>query len=485
MPDAKEHRDQFDLDAGGLGRHGSPGPRGQVARPAARGARFGRMFPYLPENDPGDLAIARLARMMGKRAGLSTENLDLPAGYTYFGQFVDHDVTFDPTSNLQRANDPDALVDFRTPRLDLDSLYGSGPIDQPFLYDWEWQPHRGVKFLVGGNPRGSGFAMQDLPRNADGRALIGDARNDENLIVSQLHLLFIRFHNRVVDWVRHQQPTIGSTKLFEEAQRLVRWHYQWIVTHDFLPRIVESTAADPGSAEARPLVDRKYFTWRDQPFMPVEFSAAAYRFGHSLVREDYRPNDGQRQVPILRARPGSKLFLGGFRRLPNDLRIQWKHFFPTGAMAPQNSMQIDPYLANALADLPPDRAALIELNLRRGQALGLPAGPDVARAVGETPLDVDDLLKPLKARIDKPTREMLLHATPLWYYVLCEAAALGGGTRLGPVGGRIVGEVLLGLLEGDPQSYLRQWPRWRPELSKHADRSFTMADLVRFTQRPV
>jgi hypothetical protein len=220
--------------------------------------------------------------------------------------------------------------------------------------------------------------------------------------------------------------------------------------------------------------------------MPVEFSAAAYRFGHSMVREDYKPNDAQRQVPILRARPGSNQFLGGFRRLPNDLRIQWKHFFPTSRMHPQNSMEIDPYLANALADLPMDGAVLIELNLRRGQALGLPAGPDVARAVGETPLNGDDLLKPLKSRIDdKCTREALLHATPLWYYVLCEAAALGKGKRLGPVGGRIVAEVLLGLLEGDPQSYLRQWPRWRPELSKHKDQSFTMADLVRFTQRPV
>jgi hypothetical protein len=482
--DAQEHRVQFDLDAGGLGRHGSPGPRGQVARPGARDARFGRMFPYLPESDPGDRVIARLAEMMVNVAGGSTENLNLPAGYTYFGQFVDHDITFDPTSKLQRDNDPNALVDFRTPRLDLDSLYGSGPLDQPFLYDWHSRhKHRGVKLLIGRNP--PGFATQDLPRNQDGRALIGDARNDENLIISQLHLLFIRFHNKVVDWLLAKQRDMGSTALFEEAQRTVRWHYQWIVIHDFLPRIVESTRAAPGTAQARPLVRREFFKWRDRPFMPVEFSAAAYRFGHSMVRPDYKLNDRQRQVPILNARHPGGPFLGGFRRLPADLKIQWRHFFPTSGPAPQNAMQIDPKLTAQLADLPTDHAVLISLNLRRGQALGLPAGPDVAHAIGETSLGRDELLTPLNSRIRKETREALMHATPLWYYVLCEALALGAGERLGPVGGRIVAEVLMGLLDGDPNSYARQWPRWTPELPAAAEGSFTMADLVKFTQVPL
>jgi hypothetical protein len=440
------------------------------------------MFPYLPETDPGDRLIEWLARRMMSRAGGSTENLNLPAGYTYFGQFVDHDITFDPTSKLQRDNDPNALVDFRTPRLDLDSLYGAGPIDQPFLYDWKWEEHPGVKLLVGRNS-GAKFAREDLPRNDQERALIGDARNDENLIISQLHLLFIRFHNRVVDRILKREPAIGSTRLFEEAQRRVRWHYQWIVIHDFLPRIVESTTAEPGTAAARPLVHREHFRWRDRPFMPVEFSAAAYRFGHSLVRDDYRPNDRERQVPILRPRHEDGPSLGGFRRVPARLEIQWKHFFPIDDTEPQNGMLIDPKLARALSDLPPDGAALVSLNLSRGQALGLPAGRDVAHAIGETPLDNDALLEPLRPHIGKARREALLQSTPLWYYVLCEAAA-GQGERLGPVGGRIVAEVLLGLLEGDPQSYLRQWPRWTPDLPAQGDDSFTMADLVRFVQEP-
>jgi hypothetical protein len=483
MPDERDRRNG---DRVGLARHGRPAPRGQVALPGARGGRFGRMFAFLPEGNLEHDTLARLIRLVTRQAGTSTENYRIPAGYTYFGQFVDHDVTFDPTSSLQRHNDPNALVDFRTPRLDLDSLYGSGPVDQPFLYDWKTPSHRGVKLLVGRERPNRTVAAEDLPRNEDGRALIGDARNDENLIISQLHLLFIRFHNKVVDHLLDDRRKLGSTELFEEAQRTVRWHYQWIVAHDFLPRIVRSYEATPGSSDAWPLVrSRRFFTWRDRPFMPVEFSGAAYRFGHSMVREDYAINDAQPNVPILHPNAPGGPTLRGFRRLPAELKIEWKHFFrTTRATPPQKGMRIDPSLVAALADLPPDGASLTSLNLRRGQALGLPAGRDVAHAMGLTPLSDDDLLEPLHARLDVDTRDALLRATPLWYYVLCEARARGGGgLRLGPVGGRIVAEVLLGLLEGDPQSYLRQWPEWRPELPARVAGSFTMADLVSFAQR--
>jgi hypothetical protein len=496
MRNGEEHRDRFDLDGGGLGRHGSPGPRGQVARPAARDSRFGRLFPDLPANDPGDQVIDRLAALMMAQAGTSLQTLHLPAGYTYLGQFIDHDVTFDPTSRLQRVNDPNALFDFRSPRLDLDSLYGSGPLDQPFLYDWKAPEHEGVKLLVGRN-RGRRFARDDLPRNADDRALLGDARNDENLIVAQLHLLFIRFHNKVVDLLvkraKKARVAISSTKLFEEAQRTVRWHYQWIVIHDFLPRIVESTTAPAGTTEARAVAGHRFFRWHDRPFMPIEFSAAAYRFGHSMVREDYKINDRHGNIPILNAHGNDPLFLGGFRPLPAALRIQWKHFFRLTRRKPQMAMQIDPMLAKALSDLPPDHAQLVSLNLRRGQALGLPSGQDVARAMGEDPISGKELLQPLQAhnaaarapRIDRQTRAALLEATPLWYYVLCEAFQRSLGERLGPVGGRIVAEVLLGLLQADPQSYARQWPRWKPTLPARVADSFTMADLVRFTEAPL
>ena len=468
------NRDRSRRVAIGLARHGIPGLRGQVA--ASDGARFGRMFGEGPELD---LAVAEtIARAMIAKPGSFNPNPRIPAGYTYFGQFVDHDLTFDPSSTLGRRNVPELLPDFRTPRFDLDSLYGSGPMDQPFLYDWSTRRHRGVKMLVGRNPDGPEFAPEDLPRNQQGRALIGDARNDENVVVSQLHLLFIRFHNKVVDLVRHEHPHLGSTALFERAQELVRWHYQWIVRHEFLPLIVGPDVAD---------TEPTHFTWDEHegPFMPVEFSVAAFRFGHSMVRDDYKLN-GNPNVPTLKPRIPFGPTLAGFRRLPRGLEIEWKHFFfiDPDTFA-QRSMRIDPTLGRQLAHLPPDDASLSFLNLRRGSALRLASGGDVADAMGIPRLSHDELLAPLPANVDERVREVVLEQTPLWYYLLCEANAPGrNGVRLGPTGGRIVAEVVNGLLEADPRSYVHD-PQWRPTLSKHPDRSFKMADLIKFTEAPL
>jgi Animal haem peroxidase len=462
-----------------VARHGVREPRGQRLpeelresgeRQGLRGGRFGRMLSWLPHRELHEDSVEQIATALTALAGTSNDSTSVVAGYTYFGQFVDHDITFDPTSKLERVNDPFALRNFRTPRFDLDSLYGSGPDDQPFLYDWE-EPPKGVKLLVGRNPgKPAGSAADDLPRNEDGRALIGDARNDENLVIAQLHLLFMRFHNKVVDYVGKGSQR-DRTELFAQAQRVVRWHYQWIVLRDFLPKVA--------GEEARAL-GRRFYTWRDAPFMPVEFSGAAYRFGHSMVREDYRLNDAGPNVTLFDSDGGGE-DLRGFRWLPAALEIEWKHFFKTAGTSPQMSKRIDPSLSRALAHVPPTQEPLARLNLKRGLALGLPAGRDVAEAMGETPLSADDLLEPFGDRIDGTCRDELVRATPLWYYVLREAELRGGGgLHLGPVGGRIVAEVLLGLLEGDPNSYLRQWPAWEPDLPTAHDGTFTMPDLVDF-----
>src|SRR5215210_130173 len=171
--------------------HGAA-PRGLGAQDGAdlpRG-RFGRMFPGRPACEAGPEAIEQLVALMERRVNL-TQNHDLPAGFTYLAQFVDHDITFDPTTLADRESDPQALVNFRTPRLDLDSVYGLGPAVQPYLYDWTDTRPRGVRLLAGCNRHG----VDDLPRNHQGRALVGDPRNDEHAIIAQLHLLFIRFHN--------------------------------------------------------------------------------------------------------------------------------------------------------------------------------------------------------------------------------------------------------------------------------------------------
>ncbi|MEY2516381.1 MAG: hypothetical protein QOJ89_3739 [bacterium] len=471
------------------------------------------MFGHLPSPDAGPDATEALFTLLDANAnalGPPRDNTHIPAGYTYLGQFIDHDITFDPTSLLGRDNDPQALVNFRTPRYDLDSLYGSGPQDQPFLYDWDCEP-RGVKLLVGHNPadaEGERSEPVDLPRNERGRALIGDARNDENLIVSQLHLLFIHFHNTVVDCLcDHGDTGSDDSWIFDEARRIVRWHYQWIVVHDFLERLVGAPmahevlipAAVPGDA---PATKRRFYSWQDEPFMPVEFSAAAFRCGHSMVRAKYRPKSAVATgFPILPPDGSPGLDFSGFRRLPHALAIDWDRFFdilPNDPPTP--SKKIDAFISLPLFKLPPDgRKALPRLNLQRGRALGLPAGRDVAHAMGEEPLTREQL--ELFDPHVRPCADVLFRATPLWYYIVCEARAVGmaglpleptaGGISLGPVGGRIVAEVLVGLLEGDPQSYLRQWPAWTPALDAKILRfdaadptTFTMPDLVRFADPP-
>src|SRR5437868_2399838 len=213
------------------------------------------------------------------------EESGIPALYTYLGQFIDHYITFDPASSLQKQNDPDALIDFRTPAFDLDNVYGRGPDDQPYMYDG------GSSFLLGDPIQGGNPNAKDLARNnADPRrALIGDPRNDENSIVSQLQGLLLRFHNRTVD----DNPSVD----FADLQRIVRFHYQWVVLHDFLPRIVHSSVLKDLKTNGK--FDReklKFFHWKNEPFMPVEFSVAAYRLGHSMVRPGYRLNDSDKTL---------------------------------------------------------------------------------------------------------------------------------------------------------------------------------------------
>ena len=352
-------------------------PRGLALTPSSSttAGRFGRMFRHVPvyEHDPETLeALAATMIMPRERdkpllrsdedqnTGMLGSELRLPAGYTYFGQFVDHDITFDPVSSLTRQNDPDALTDFRTPRFDLDSLYGKGSADQPYLYE-----PGGVRLALGDARSGNRlFAGPDLPRNpTTWRALIGDPRNDENLIVSQLQVAMIKFHNAVVTDLRTKDRSLRrperSDDLFKLAQQTVRWHYQWVVINDFLGRLVgqdvikdilrEEEYLTPGS-NGSPTKQKTirprflFYHWREQPFMPVEFSVAAYRFGHSMARPSYLINDrivpavvganriplfpANRPRPLVPAPPNGLGDLHGFRRLPRDAGVQWKYFLP-------------------------------------------------------------------------------------------------------------------------------------------------------------
>jgi len=489
-----------------LDHHGGARPRGldTVPHSSTDTGRYGRLFRTLPALNLTDeqyravaaqMEEATLAPGWGNAPGQG-DNPTLPAGYTYLAQFVDHDITFDPVSVLGAANDPDALANFRTPRFDLDSLYGGGPKVSPWLYD-QSDPDKLLVHTNPGTPGNETLATRDLPRNEQGRALVGDPRNDVHAIVAQLHLAFSLFHNAVVDKVR-ADPTLvggapatpapdspynpanpapsGPTVTFAQICTLVRWHYQWLVLRDLLPRLVGADVANAvlvTDKKGRLKTDLKLYSVRRNAWMPVEFSGAAYRFGHSLVRDAYQLNATSGAIPVFSASPtpGPVEDLRGFRPLVAALEVQWHRFFdalPSSGPETQTSRLFDTHLAASLSHLPTgidtERRPLALLNLFRGQALGLPSGEDVAIAVssatGTPALSVSTGLP---------------HPSPLWFWLLKEAET-GGGNQLGPVGGRIVAEVLVGLAAKDPSGFLRARPDWKPNLV--GTDAFTMADLL-------
>jgi Animal haem peroxidase len=260
--------------------------------------KFGRMFINLPpfaDDTPAVraalLEVGKLKGVMDAKDKLSADpvqlitdpalsannpnNPKMTAGMTFLGQFIDHDISFDTTSSLERQTDPQQITNFRVPTLALDSVYGIGPLGSPHLYD-QSPSGQGIKFLT--EPTGTPNKF-DVPRNSQMVALIADPRNDENLIVSQLHLAFLRFHNNVVDHVKNNTGLADPEDVFTEAQRVVRWHYQWILVHEFLELTCGATVVNEVLANGR-----KFYRFKTEPFIPVEFSVAAYRFGHSQVR---------------------------------------------------------------------------------------------------------------------------------------------------------------------------------------------------------
>ena len=277
------------------GAHGVGDPRGSdiaLRFGRDREARFGVMFKRLPAYNPPDALLTALAVKMndGKAPLNDVKDSDVafdiettPAGYIYLGQFIDHDMTLDKTPLTQQKQDPRAMVNFDTPKFDLGSVYGKGPTGSPELYD----PDKPGYLLV--NPHDELF---DLPRDGVGAAYLGDPRNDENLIVAQLHVVFLRMHNKLMD----------TLKDFQKAQQQLRWTYQYLIVNDFLPRIV-------GQDVVNSLIRRRgtgpiQFTGKlyqprnvNKPYMPVEYSGAAYRFGHSMIRAEYEVQDGH-TVPI-------------------------------------------------------------------------------------------------------------------------------------------------------------------------------------------
>lgn len=464
-----------------------------------RSHRFYNQFPELDVYDRDESFLRALGGSepdeTGEPAGPMVEPADEPVGdaetpaaYGIFGQFIDHDITFDPTSEIERRNDPAALRNFRTPALDLDALYRTGSGVTPFLYD---QEHPESARLLTGEAVApdtddgglSGLPGTDLQRNEQGVALIGDPRNDENVLIAQQHLAFVNFHNRVVDYLATPEGealTEEDESTLEAAQRLVTWHYQWVVRHDFLPRVCDRHVL--GDIEEN---GRRFFVPPEtEPAIPVEFAGAAYRFGHGLIRHEFDINDDVGNVPLFPSAPGDTPNLRGGRPVPAHLTVDWSRLLAEGNGEYQSARKLGPFLAPTLFRLPmPGDDSLAVRNLRRGVALGLPSGQDVAERMGIDPI-------PNRAfGHDSPITETLRaegcgadpHA-PLWYYVLDEARCQQDGERLGAVGTRIVAETLIGLIESDENAYPNAAPDdWRPSLPQLTETDgYTLADLIAF-----
>jgi hypothetical protein len=534
-----------------------------VSRPSAaadmRKFRFSRLGPVgEPIDDARRLIFETVATAMttdpaggDPDSGDGPPDSGIPAGFTYLGQFVDHDLTKDVTADqLGQDVTVDELLQGRSPTLDLDSLYGRGPDKDPQFYAADGLHIKtGTTSAVPPNAPGGNNAFAqaeregfDLPRVHTGstpadrrRASIPDQRNDENLAVAQTHLAFIRFHNRVVDELAGTTP---SALLFTTVQDTVVKHYQWMLATDFLPRIVE-----PGIVTDVFTHGRKFFEvaagyddpgWYpvyggnsvepgDRPTMPIEFSIAAYRLGHSMVRDAYNWNVifNKRKIPAsllllfafsgtsgilapaaspdqlsdpnagTTALPGS--WVADFRRLydfteagRDDLKVPADDF--------NVAKRIDTLLVNPLHQLPLGsfggnnaavRATGRELNLAfrnltRASMVRLCSGQQLAERLGLQPLDAGEIITGSGgASLDGLTDDQkgsFAQNTPLWFYVLREAE-LNGGWLTG-VGGRVVAEVFHRAMEGSRASIVRD-PAWRPTLGPD-EGTFRMVDLLLF-----
>ena len=424
------------------GHHGSKGSVSDLYGTCHQGylagveGRFFRLFK--PDMARPDTSSRYLLNELGKTDGAMDEqnaadaigDSNVPAGFTFFGQFIDHDITLDTVSQLDSLAAPDSIRNTRTPTLDLDCVYAGGREATPYIY----KPDGSIITRLAKDSH-TGTKFRDLLRIRVGsqngkpirRAVIGDPRNDENPFVSQLQLGMIEFHNEI----------LSQANDFDQARDTVIHYYHRVIMEDFLPRILDEDLLKDICTNGN-----YYYFLPDKgilPSMPVEFSVAAYRYGHSQVRATYDYNDNCKNVTVFE--------LGSF--LDVDSKIDWKYLFELNSGSDTvMARKIDPALPHSLMAMPmritgTEGDSLAARNLRRGLSFRLPSGQAIAekmeadgKLIGGTVLDVNSTLTDLGFK-----------QTPLWYYCLEESQNFGSGNKLGPVGGRIVGEVMVGLVE--------------------------------------
>jgi hypothetical protein len=392
------------------------------------------------------------------------DNDGVPAGFTYFGQFIDHDLTSNRHPLPPGPFDPTTLKNFRTAAFDLDSVYGFGPEESPQIYAAD-----GKHLLV---QEENANGVPDLARDANGKAIVVEPRNDENVIIAQIHLAVAKFHNRLID----------EGKSFNQAQKLTRWHYQWVVVHDYLPHVVGQDRVDRFLDGTQ--VSNEFYQPGDPdaPMTPTEFSTAVFRYGHSQVRDSYEVNDDSEDEPIKVFDLTGAPDLRGNQHLTEALHIDWAEFFEIDG-APEFegnlSRKLDTKVSESLFNLPlgapglPSDGTNIlgQLTLIRSSRYGIPSGQDVAKAMGIKPISNNALGLNKYADFNGES--------PLWFYILAESQITEKGVRLGPVGGRIIAEVFLNQLGVDPNSYLNARRRFTPTV-EHTGPEFTIGDFLTF-----
>src|SRR4051812_3736678 len=389
---------------------------------------------------------------LGSDAGDGADSR-VAAVWPFFGQFLAHDITADRSPLVHRAART-GLRNARVPKVNLEGMYGAGPVGAPYLY----RKDDPAKLLLA--PWGG-----DVPRNQEGIALVGDPRNDVQLFTSQMLVAFIKLHNRLVDRLRDDE--VAEQDVFEEARRATTWHYQHVILREFLPGLI-------GAEPAADLLDRGPRLYRidPDPYIPFEFADAAYRYGHSQIRDRYQVNENLGPCPVF---PD----LMGFGPVPPEHAVDWTLQIDVDGHPPaQRAKRIDARLPSPLIALPTqisgsepgtDYASLANRDLQRGQAVGLPSGESIAHRLGVPVLSAEQV---------GLSEHGWTGETPLWFYILREADALGDGDRLGPVGGRIVGEVLVGIIDADPESFRSVAPRWTPTLPARRTGAFGLADIL-------
>jgi len=463
------------------------GPTDQLREAMREMGRQGGILDAKDALERGPVALIADAAVNGNVPATNPDNPTHTAGVTFFGQLMDLDITFDARSTLGVPTDPYATQNAHPAAFDLDIVYGLGPFVTPQYYEKD-DP---LKLRIE-----SGGIFEDLPRNADLMPIVPDPRTDQHLMISGLHCAFILFHNKAVDYVRQTLGLVDPPQIFAEARRLVLWHYHWLILNEFLPLFV-------GPAMANDVLSRGRRFFRPDAglaTMPVEFQGACFRIGHTMIRPSYRANlkgDGGKPffgfifdpaLADMAPAPGvdPSDLRGGFRA-PRRF-IGWQTFFNFNDGEVKPNKQMDTHISSPLFTLPlaaiashKAPTALMQRNLLRHITWSMPSGQNIARTIGAEPLAAGDL-------DELAVYDMQLERhTPLFYYMLKEAALVPnsdigkntGGFHLGPVGGRIVAEVVIGLLQSDPTSYLVQQPGWVPTLQRPGA-AFRMTDFLTF-----